>query len=477
MKNKLRLVWSKVKKTLSQYIPSPEKFYLVTALVGALGFALITPPFQGPDEQAHYIRAQYIAHGYFIPTNVRQVGASLPVSVEKTLKYTFFDDDLRGKTTDKYEMARTQQAATLPFNTNDQYQPPMISYNFLTYLPASLGMFIMNVFNLSPVASLYVGRIFLALTAVGLIFLAIKIIPTKKYLLTVLALLPMMLFQQAMIGTDGVSYAILILFVSYLLYLYAQKTPITRRQWLTFFAICAAIVWAKPLLYLFLLLSVLLIKKPRAVRWLGAAAVIALIFFGVNTWMNAQAGTYDAGTRYSGAPENVRSDQQLHNLIEHPKRGLRVLWNSYMTSFGDDEIRGVIGIFGSADTVYPLWMTYAYVFILGVVAVVSFERTKLYIHPLWRWFAVSLCVVHFVAVNLATYLGYTPYNFDIVYGVQGRYFLPTAIILMVGIFAWRGIVLKKTDQRLVLNYTMPLVFCLVVLAVFVTYQRYFLFTP
>lgn len=115
--------------------------------------------------------------------------------------------------------------------------------------------------------------------------------------------------------------------------------------------------------------------------------------------MNAQAGTYDAGTRYSGAPENVRSDQQLHNLIEHLKRGLRVLWNSYMTSFGDDEIRGVIGIFGSADTVYPLDIYYTYVFILGVVAVVSFERTKLYIHPLWRWFAVSLCVKDFVSRN------------------------------------------------------------------------------
>lgn len=477
MKNKLRLVWSRAKKTLSRYISSPEKFYLTTALLGTLGFALITPPFQGPDEQAHYIRAQYVAHGYLIPVNARDANASLPTSVQKSLKKTFFEDDLRGNTTDKYELYRTKQAAELPLNPTDRYQPPMVSYNFLTYLPASLGIFIANQFNLSPVISLYIGRILLGLTSVGLVFLAIKLMPTKKYLMAVLALLPMMLFQQAVIGTDGVSYAILFVFIAYLFHLYAQKTPVTRKQWLIFFGICAAVVWAKPLLYLFLVLSVILIKKPGALKWLAGAAVVSLLFFGINSWMNAQAGVYETSGTPPGAPENVQSSQQLSNLIEHPKRGLRVLWNSYMTPVGDDETRGVIGVFGPADTLYPLWMTYLYVGVISVAAILSFERTRLYIHPLWRWLAAVLCVVHFVGVNLAIYLGYTPYNFDIVYGVQGRYFLPTAIVLLIAIFAGRGIILKKNDQRLVLNYTMPLVFCLVVLAVFVTYQRYFLFTP
>lgn len=477
MKNKLRLAWSRARKTLSRYISSPDKFYLVTALIGVLGFALITPPFQAPDEPLHYIRAQYISYGYFIPMNVKDAHASLPTSIQNVLDETYFKANIHGNTAKKYDIHRTKQAAEQPLNPSDRFQPPMVSYNFLTYLPASLGIFIANLFNLSPVISLYIGRILLGLTSVGLVFLAIKLMPTKKYLMAVLALLPMMLFQQAVIGTDGVSYAILFVFIAYLFHLYAQKTPVTRKQWLIFFGICAAVVWAKPLLYLFLVLSVILIKKPGALKWLAGAAVVSLLFFGINSWMNAQAGVYETSGTPPGAPENVQSSQQLSNLIEHPTRGLRVLWNSYMTPLGDDEARGVIGLFGPADTLYPLWMAYLYVAVIGIVAILSFERTKLYLHKYWRWLAVALCAAHFVGVNLALYLGYTPYNFNIVYGVQGRYFLPTAIVLLIAIFAGRGIILKKNDQRLVLNYTMPLVFCLVVLAVFVTYQRYFLFTP
>lgn len=144
-------------------------------------------------------------------------------------------------------MARTQQAATLPFNTNDQYQPnSMISYNFFNLFTASL-MFIRNVVaNCVFMSVVY----FFALTAVGLILLAIKNYTDQK-VSPHCSCASSDDFSSIMIGTDGVSYAILILFVSYLLYLYAQKTPITRRQWLMMH-ICAAIVWAKPLLYLFL---------------------------------------------------------------------------------------------------------------------------------------------------------------------------------------------------------------------------------
>ena len=477
MENKIKLVWKNTARALSRWASCPEKFYLVTALIGTIGFALITPPFQGPDEQAHYIRAQYIAHGYLVPTDVKQANASLPKSIQTSLKKTFFEDDLRGDTNNKYELYRTRQASELPLNADGRYQPPMVSYNFLTYLPASAGIFIANVFNLSPVISLYIGRILLVLNSVALIFFAIRLMPTKKYLLAFLALLPMMLFQQAVVGTDGVSYAILIMFLAYLFHLYVQKTPISRKQWLFFFVICAAVVWAKPLLYLFLLLSTVLIKKPGAVKWLAGAAVVALVFFGMNSWMNAQAGAYETDNLAPGAPENIESGRQIQNLIQHPKRGLRVLWNSYMTPFGDDEARGVIGIFGPADTLYPLWMTYVYVFILGVIAFLSFDRTKLVIHPLWRWLVMALCAAHFVGVNLAIYLGYTPYNFDIIYGVQGRYFLPTLIVLLMGIFIGRGIVLKKSDQRTVICTTTPVIFCLILLAVFITYQRYFLYTP
>lgn len=451
----------------------PQRLYLVVAIVGVVGFVFITPPFQGPDEQAHYIRTQYIAHGYFIPVNVTNSEASLPKSIQDVLHITFFADDLRGNITNNYELSRTKEALQLPLNADERYKPPMITYNFVPYLPAIPAVWIANILNLSPLVSMYLARLSLGLAAVGIFFFAIRLIPTKKYLLAVVALVPMMLFQASMIGIDGVSYALLALFIAYILYLYMQKS-ITNRQWVFLGLLCVAIVCAKPLVYVFLPLVILLIKKKHALKWIAAtAAVCALVLFGSMKLMSIEN---DVSVSAAGLPEHVDSKAQQEILIDNPKRGMRVLWNSYMTHYGDDEVRGVIGVFGAADTLYPIWMTYVYIFVLSVAGVIAFGVNKLRVPLLWRWLAVVLGAVYFVGVNLAIYLGYTPVNFDIVYGVQGRYFLPL-LLVAVAVLTGVGFRVSKKDEARVRVLIFVTIAMIVLMALFITYQRYFLYTP
>ena len=121
-----------IKERLRLFCGQPHKVYLIIGLIGVLGFAFITPPFQGPDEPEHYIRVQYIAHGHFIPVDAKNTGASLPKSVGDTLRLTFYDDEIRGFSAKKYDFNRTKQAVKKPLNPSERYQPPMVSYNFLT---------------------------------------------------------------------------------------------------------------------------------------------------------------------------------------------------------------------------------------------------------------------------------------------------------------------------------------------------------
>ena len=95
-----------IKKKLVLLCSQPHKVYLIIGLIGALGFAVITPPFQGPDEPEHYIRVQYIAHGHVIPVNPKSTGASLPKSVGETLRLTFYDEEIRGFSAKKYDFNR-----------------------------------------------------------------------------------------------------------------------------------------------------------------------------------------------------------------------------------------------------------------------------------------------------------------------------------------------------------------------------------
>lgn len=476
----MKRIFNLIKIAYNKTINNPSKAYLIIALVGVIGFAFITPPFQGPDEEAHYNRVQYIAHGHFIPANVGG-DVSLPASIDEVIHLVFFDNDIRGKTATHYELWRTKQALSKRLNSGEKFSPIMLNYNFLTYLPAVPGVFISNTLNLSPLISMYVARISLAITAVFIVYFAIKIIPIKKYLFVVLALIPMMLFQQAMIGTDGVSYAIFMLFLAYLFKLYTQKNDISCRQWTYFIVICGLVMWSKPLLYLFLPLSIILIKKKNFWRYIMIAGVVCVSMLGINQlMMSNQTSTGQAIGGQAGSPITVDSRQQTSLLFKNPKRFIRVMINSYLTHYGDDEIRGIIGTFGYADVHYPLWMSYVYISALTVAFLVGdnsnkFKKSKY--HNLWVAFGILLCVLHFLAVNLAIYIGYTPVNFDIVYGVQGRYFLPALIsgLLVLSVGGWS--VSDKNGSEKLKKYIIVAASLLIILALFITYQRYFLFTP
>ncbi len=471
--NKIIRFRREVNQLLARWVKSPEYVYLVTALLSVVAFVFITPPFQGPDEEAHYIRTQYIAQGYFIPVNVAESSASLPSSIADTLQMTFYNDDLRGNSTNKYELYRTKEALNMPLNDGEKYKPPMVNYSPLTYLPAVPGVAIAQTFNLSPLLSMYIARLSLGIASVLLIFLAIRLIPHKKYLMAAVGLIPMLLFQQSVITADSVSYALLALFISFVLYLYEKKT-ITTRQWVLLALLCASIILAKPLLYLFLPLVFILVKKPMALRWIAGTGVVcvALLF----AWL-AVSSVKSEGMAISGMPQDVSSQEQLGIILSDPKRAARVAWNSYMTNHGDDEVRGVLGIFGAADTIYPLWMFVAYASVLGFLYVVNIDlRKQVKIHKGWKLFACILCIGYFTAVNLAIYLGYTPVNFDIVYGVQGRYFLPILIIAAAIIFTG-GVRVMKTDIPRATTWTVWTLVVLVLLALFITFQRYYLFTP
>jgi uncharacterized membrane protein len=467
---KYREVVKWLKDNLFKLSERPEYIYLWVAVVALLGFVFITPPFQGPDEEAHYARTQYIAHGYLVPSP----SAKIPDSINEVTNITFYKQDIRGRTAERYSLSNTKAALMIPLNNGKTYRPAMVAYNPLLYLPAIPGVLLANALNLSPLISMYVARLSLGIASIGLIFFAIRLIPHKKYLLLGVGLIPTMLFQQAMITADSISYALLALFIAYILYL-RQKKVILRKQWIILGLLCLSVALAKPLVFLFLPLVLMLIKQRYAMRWIGTIALICVVaFIGWNYISNRDVESLPTA---SNTPASVNSNDQLKLITTHPTRLLRVTWNSYMTPYGDDEVRGVIGIFGAADTAYPLWMYSGYIIVLGILAFITFDRRKIVpIAKRWKIIAVLLCVLYFMAVNVALYLAYTPVNFDIFYGIQGRYFLPIAIILATVVFTG-GIKLSQTDNRKIKVWIVVALSVLVALALFVTFQRYYLYTP
>ena len=469
----MRRIYRNTKKILTNWVESPSRAYLVVASVAVVAFAFITPPFQGPDEQAHYIRVQYLSHGNITPFGSSDDNDGLPKSIQTVLKKTFFTDDLRGDTNQKYELFRTKDALGVPLNESERYHPPMVGYSPVPYLPAVPAVVVSNALNLSPLVSMYLARLSLGFASILLFFYAIQLVPNKKYAVAVVGLIPMMLFQQSMITADSVSYALLALFLALLLYL-KTKRKITNRQWVILGVVCVALALAKPLIYLFLPLIILLLKDRRSFAWTTGIAIACAV--SLASWMLVSNVKSEEITIY-GMPDNVDATKQINVIESNPKRGARVLWNSYMTSYGDDEFRGVVGVFGAGDTLYPFWMISLYVSLIAIVLVFNLDNDRKQRYPKpWRTFALVLSVAYFLLVNLALYLGYTPVDFSIVYGVQGRYFLPLVIVIVFAVVG-SGLRIHKAE---VIKTRARVVFAastLVALAIFITIQRYYLYTP
>lgn len=462
----------KSKQIFGSLTKFPERIYLAIALVGVVGFALITPPFHGPDEEAHYIRAQYIAHGYFLPVDVKGSGVTLPESIQDVTWKTFYTGDIRGNTAAKYDINHIKSALKDKFNSDETYKPGMISYSPIPYLPAIPVIVISNLLNLSPLISMYLARLALGVFCVLITFFFLKKVPSKRYFFVGIALVPMLLFQQAVISTDGVSYALLFSFICFILYLYSKKN-ISKKEWITTGILCIAITLAKPLVFLFLPLIIILVKKERAVQWIAGITTVCVLLLGGLTIYNSHLS---AGAIDPNVPTTVNSEAQLNNIKEHPVRFLRVMWNSYMTSYGDDEVRGVFGIFGAADTAYPLWMVMGFVILLSILAVVRIDVKKEYAVQKWvKWSLVAMAFLYFILANAAIYLSFTPYNFDIVYGVQGRYFIP--ILMTIPLLITPFLVVDKKNRSRFITYTFIGIAVFVLLALFITFQRYYLYTP
>jgi uncharacterized membrane protein len=467
-KNKL----NSIKINLHRWVNVPERIYLVVALIGVVGFIFITPPFQGPDEKSHYIRTQYVANGYLLPVDAKKADAHLPASIEDVVTQTYLKNSGTGGLK-KYDIHDSYRALKIPLDKNRTYQPSMISYTGIPYLPTIPAVATANLLNLSPIISFYAARLSLALFCVILTYFAIRIVPQKKYLFVAIALTPMLLFQQSVVSIDGTSYALLLFFICFILYL-KNKLVITNKDWIAVGGLCVAITLAKPLVFLFLPIVLILIKKRAAKIWIAAIATICMMLFVSLTFYNSNRSEIVVDPN---VPATVDSARQLEIIKEDPKRFPRVLWNSYMTSYGDDETQGLIGIFGSADTGYPLSVTFIYVMMLACLAAIRFKKEDEYeaVPKPIKVLLFVLGVLYFLLVNIAIYLSFSPVNFNIVYGVQGRYFLP--LLILAPIFTIPFLTVLKERQQKVLVYTGVILLLLILVALFITFQRYYLYTP
>lgn len=432
------MILKRILKNLSQVKPS--SFFLMVSLITGITFLIITPPFQVPDEINHFYKSYQISDGKFLSeTKNDRLGGYIPKSFVETTKPFL---GLRWNMNSKANFKTIYHQFSIPLNEDDKIFidfPNTALYSPVSYLPQAFSIFILKNLNFSPIFIFYGSRLFTLLVWIICIWFAIKITPVYKWLITLLALLPMSIFTNMSISADVVTNILAFLLIAYFLKLAFGDKKIDLKNLLIIVGLSVLLASAKlvytPIILLFLLIPKRNFKNIK--EFYSYFILTFLIGFGTALlWskiINIQYIPYeDYNIEYRDGIDLMKGSnihEQLDYILNNDLYILEVFINSMYQTF-DMYYTGYIGTFGWLDTKLPIWIIHiSYLFIIFVAI---FENNKNLNFSLFQRLVVlgSLIAIIFL-VLLSQHLTWDGIGGEIIVTIQGRYFIPAFPLLFM----------------------------------------------
>jgi uncharacterized membrane protein len=236
---------------------------ITLAIAGLFGvsLALLMPPFQFNDEHGHFARAYQISRGEVV---AHPDHAQLPAAVLSILLR--YPEGITDKSIPRTSVADLFAGGAGEFSPAEPigniHELRYLSWGYLAYqiywpvcyLPASAGIRMTRLFNLSPLSMLYAARLMNLLSFLVALTIALRLAPGFRALITGLALMPMTLQQAVAVSADSITIAFAL--VGFALLLRTREQPVTHRYLaivlatVPMWAMCKNSIWALPLLLL-----------------------------------------------------------------------------------------------------------------------------------------------------------------------------------------------------------------------------------
>jgi uncharacterized membrane protein len=241
-----------------------ERVYLVLALIFGGAFVVLTPPFQAPDEEAHFRRAFALSEGRAVCT--KQGDDTGDFQPRGLSAYCTPYKDLAYHAEEKSSFAIIRASADVPFDaehrefvpfSNAAVHPPLV------YVPQALAIFVARLFSSSVLVAFYAGRLANLLAATAATYLAIRLAPIGKWAFACFALTPITLFLTASFSSDALTNAFAFLLIAQVLACAAGPTEQVSNRSLAGLALTGAAIALSKQAYFLLPLSYLMIPVRR----------------------------------------------------------------------------------------------------------------------------------------------------------------------------------------------------------------------
>lgn len=428
-------------------------FILIAGFFGAI-FAWITPPFWGHDEITQYGRAYQVSQGGWLPNEIpedrvpgmRSWGGQVPAEVQAVMDAAFNDysTDLPEPASEVDDPLLYPNLLDAPVSggMSDVWFTNTAAYSPVPYIPQAASLAVTQAVDGNTGALVYAPRVAGLLTYLAIVGLAVHALRGTRFSWVVVAvgLLPIAVFQAGTTTADTVTNALALLLSTLVVKAVFLRRPLTGLETGALLASMVALPLSKPTYVLLPLLALLITPTMTALSrgreaspqkgqiWWRAASIGALVagLSGFALWTSISGETTE-GMGYMRPPEqwdSVRPGDQMNGILKDPIGFV----GTFVESWARRDLLWLDQFFGELGFSYVKapGATQVFAFLALVLAVLGAERLRARLTPTIVTAAVALASSGMIFGTL--YLSFSPVDFYIIDGVQGRYFVPLAVL-------------------------------------------------
>jgi uncharacterized membrane protein len=423
----------------------PQNLFLALALLIGTWQVFITPPFRVPDEAHHFYRAYGIANGKWInqkkPDN--RVGDMMPVSFNLAVNNILQNLHTTGMV-DPQVVRNEFERKTEPdvkifnvFRTISLYSP-------VPFIPQAVGIAIAERLKLSPIEYMYMGRIFNYFCWVVLVCLAISIIPVFKWVLVLIALMPLSTHLAASLSADAFTLSICWLATAYILrHALTGTRPHNWRLITMLTGFMILIILSKQAYFFipFVLYFLIPYRKIHPRKGYYALITAGYLLIGIITIVS---WTQFISHIYTKPGPQVDPHGQIAYILSQPFDFLDLIWRDLVHK-NYNYIYVMVGVLGQLELSLPPHVMNMYFDITLLAAIVGGAQ-HIRINMPKRIVLGAFLLLSFFGLFAIIYAMGNDYRSQTIWGMQGRYFYPLLLPWLLLLYN-RRIRLKLNIRR------------------------------
>lgn len=398
--------------------------------------AVINPIMDIPDEPAHLARAELTSRGILF-ANGDPMNFNISQSVSSLIDNTFL-------TIEDGNFVTTEGN----YKYTEYYNNYASSNIFISYIPQAIGIILGKLLG-GSIAILLLGRICNLMCYALMIRYALKISPRYKIGLSIIAMMPMVIFIAASFNQDASTYGLTLLAIAYFLKIYDKDTINIKN--IAIFSSITILLGLIKLPYCILAALIIFIPKEKfkdnktyykSFIFVGCVAIITVLWGLSSLLINSNTGSTTV-TPFSiyYAENNVSAKGQIQYILSSPKE---FLINFIRSLF--DNIRLYLDQMNTLGWLsYSINSTVTIIYQVFLFITLFMYSEKNTLKAKTRLGSALILLGIYVATNLILYLSWTSVGSNTIVGVQGRYFC--SALALIPLMSSNEFSIKNTEKK------------------------------